>query len=97
MGKLQKAIPDPAVRQHLEQLLTAAFPGGKGPQHMTQHIDIDPRVGEHKPIPGIRHDQITRTVRARSQLITKLNADIKVAIAPLAPVKAGTAATPPAK
>jgi hypothetical protein len=95
--KMQKAIPDAAVRQRVEQLLTAAFPAGKGPQHMTQHIDIDPKVGEHKPIPGIRRDQITRSVRAHSELITKLNADIKVALAPLAPAKPGTVYKPPAK
>jgi hypothetical protein len=95
--KIQKGITDAAVRQRVEQLLTTAYPAGKGPKHMTQHVDIDPKVGEHKPIPGVRKDQITRTVRARSELISKLNSDMKVAIAPLAPAKAGTVAKPPAK
>ncbi len=79
--KLNKAVTDSATRKRIQTAIATAFPGGSGPKHFTQQLTIAATVSEHKPISGLRRDAITRPHHARSELMIKLNSDLKAAAA----------------
>jgi hypothetical protein len=86
---LQKKITDATVKQHVQQIFQTAFPGGKGPKYTNKHIDIDPKVHDHKPI-LVHHGALTRPHRARDPRMEKMNSDLEQAVGIKAPAKAST-------
>jgi hypothetical protein len=96
LDKLETKIPDAAVRQHVEQIFRAAFPGGKAPKRPSKQLTIDSVVHDHKA-PAVHHGALTRPRRTRDLRIVKLNADLKEALAKVPSAKESATANPPAK
>jgi hypothetical protein len=86
----QKRITDGAARQRVEQIFLAAFPGGKVQKHPYQHLLIDSKVHDHKPVIGVHHGALTRPHRARDPRKLKLDSDLQQALAINEPAKRQT-------
>jgi hypothetical protein len=78
---LAKHITDATVKQHVEQIFLAAFPGAQGPQQPAKHLVVDTTVRDHKPNLGIHHGALTRDHTVIDPRRVKLNADVKAALA----------------
>jgi hypothetical protein len=86
-----KNLSDPAVRQQVQKIFSAAFSGVAGGKPTSKRILIDSVVHDHKPVLGVHHGAPTRPHRARDPRKTNLKADLEHFAGIKAPGKNSTA------